>query len=406
MNRDGGYCLYAPDVLRGPDGRYYLYYVLDKLSVMSVAVSDTPAGTYEYYGCVQYPGGEPVGEREGGIYQFDPGVFMDSGGSVYLYSGFAPREEWVKGRTLRGRRIDGASCMELEHDMLTVKRGPSLLVPGPEVARGTGFDGHAFFEASSMRKIGGRYVFVYSSINSHELCYAVSDCPDGGFVFGGTIISNGDVFLNGRTFDQAAGYMGNNHGSLVEVNGHWYIFYHRQTNRHGFSRQGCAEPVFIGPEGTICQVEMTSCGLNGGPLAGTGRYEARIACNLLYRGSGGFYGNGRDYAEHPYFTQTGTDREENGDQYIANMRDGSMAGFKYFMSEDAKRISVETRGTAKGVMDVLAGQDGEPLARVSISPSAEYCEFTGDFCCPDGVFALYFRYEGEGALDFRAFRLS
>ena len=27
-NRDGSMCLYAPDVTQGPDGRYYLYYVL------------------------------------------------------------------------------------------------------------------------------------------------------------------------------------------------------------------------------------------------------------------------------------------------------------------------------------------------------------------------------------------
>ena len=34
-------CLYAPDVVRGADGRYYLYYVLDKVPVVSVAVCDT-----------------------------------------------------------------------------------------------------------------------------------------------------------------------------------------------------------------------------------------------------------------------------------------------------------------------------------------------------------------------------
>ena len=28
-NADGRQCLYAPDVARGPDGRYYLYYALD-----------------------------------------------------------------------------------------------------------------------------------------------------------------------------------------------------------------------------------------------------------------------------------------------------------------------------------------------------------------------------------------
>ena len=45
LNPEGKMCLYAPDVTVGPDGRYYLYYVLDKVSVVSVAVCDTPAKT-------------------------------------------------------------------------------------------------------------------------------------------------------------------------------------------------------------------------------------------------------------------------------------------------------------------------------------------------------------------------
>ena len=46
-----------PDVTVGPDGRYYLYYVLDKVSVVSVAGCDEPAGQYEFYGYVRYPDG-------------------------------------------------------------------------------------------------------------------------------------------------------------------------------------------------------------------------------------------------------------------------------------------------------------------------------------------------------------
>ena len=42
--------LYAPDVAQGPDGRYYLYYALDFVNVISVAVCDTPVGQYEFLG--------------------------------------------------------------------------------------------------------------------------------------------------------------------------------------------------------------------------------------------------------------------------------------------------------------------------------------------------------------------
>ena len=51
-NPFGSACLYAPDVTRGPDGRFYLYYVLDKENTVAVAVCDQPAGKYEFYGHV------------------------------------------------------------------------------------------------------------------------------------------------------------------------------------------------------------------------------------------------------------------------------------------------------------------------------------------------------------------
>lgn len=83
------------------------------------------------------------------------------------------------------------------------------------------------------------------------------------------------------TKEQARNYTGNTHGGLVEINGQWYIFYHRQTNLRKCNRQGCAEKVYFTADGQIPQVEITSCGLNDGPLKGTGVYEARIACNLF-----------------------------------------------------------------------------------------------------------------------------
>ena len=36
-NEDGRQCLYAPDVTRGPDGRYYLYYALNETSAISAS---------------------------------------------------------------------------------------------------------------------------------------------------------------------------------------------------------------------------------------------------------------------------------------------------------------------------------------------------------------------------------
>ena len=48
MNRLGLRILFAPDVARGADGRYYLFYAFDFLGVIGVAVCDTPDGAYEF----------------------------------------------------------------------------------------------------------------------------------------------------------------------------------------------------------------------------------------------------------------------------------------------------------------------------------------------------------------------
>jgi hypothetical protein len=404
LNRSGWQCLFAPDVQQGADGRYYLFYSLNISTVTSVAVCGTPAGEYQFYGHIRYPDGHVFGSKTEEISNFDPGVLVDDDGRVYLYTGFAPSGMTYKIFKLRGRRIDGAYCVELDRDMLTLKGQPKLVAPGPLLAKDTGFDEHPFFEASSPRKINGRYYFIYSSILSHELCYAVSDRPDGGFIFGGTIVSIGDIGLNGNT--QPVNYTGNTHGGLVEINGRWHIFYHRQTNCRQYSRQGCAEPVEILPDGSIPQVEITSCGLNGGPLSGTGEYSARIACNLSAKDGACLsrFKKKKDTA-HPYFTQSGADRESVDDQYIASMRDGSWAGFKYFDFHGEREISVRIRGNAKGTFVVAAKRGGEPCALIDIQPGGQWTDVASPFITADGVSPLYFTFKGTGYVDFKSFSI-
>lgn len=81
--------MYAPDVVRGNDGRYYLYYCMSGpfghggyFGPIRVAVCDTPAGEFEYLGFVKNKNGEPAQD----FVCFDPGVINDNG-SIYLYSG-------------------------------------------------------------------------------------------------------------------------------------------------------------------------------------------------------------------------------------------------------------------------------------------------------------------------------
>ena len=397
LNPDGGMCLYAPDVTRGPDGRYYLYYVLNEVSVVSVAVCDTPAGKFEFYGYVRYPDGTRLGEREGDQHQFDPGVLTE-GDRTYLYTGFCPRGD-------KSRR--GCMATVLGPDMLTIVEEPVFVLPSEPYSAGTGFEGHEYFEAPSIRKRGDTYYLIYSSIVMHELCYATSKHPTKGFTYGGVIVSNADLHIDSyKPADKPMYYGGNNHGSIVEIKDRWYIFYHRQTNGHHFSRQGCAEPITFREDGGIAQAEMTSCGLNGGPLVGRGEYPAYIACNLfckdeeLYIGTYGAWMDGR----FPKITQDGKDGDEEPG-YIANMRDTATAGFKYFDCRGVKRVKIKARGYAKGVFEVKTSWDGPALGSIPVNFTNIWKEYEADIAIPDGVHALYFTYTGSGNAQLASFTL-
>ena len=120
---------------------------------------------------------------------------MHENGVTYLYTGFSSDR---MGFLCKIAHInitgEGSTVVRLGKDMLTIEGEPKMLLPGTRNSAGTGFEGHEFYEAMSMRKFGEKYYAVYSSVLSHELCYAVSDRPDGGFQFGGPLHSNGNIF--------------------------------------------------------------------------------------------------------------------------------------------------------------------------------------------------------------------
>ena len=404
LNVNGKQNIYAPDLQKGLDGKYYLFYALNRSTVISVAVCETPAGKYEFHGHVSYPDSHICGTKEGEIHNFDPGVFIDEDGRIYLYTGFSPVGLMYKILKKRKRLLEGSYVIELEQDMITIKGEPKLVLPGPRLAVGTDFEANAFYEASSMRKIGDIYYLIYSSINSHELCYAISKYPDKDFVYGGVLVSNGDIGIEGNT--KPLNYTGNTHGSMVQIKDEWYVFYHRHTNRNYFSRQGCAERLEMNADGSINQAEITSCGLNGEPLSAIGEYEARIACNLSSKKGTTISKQAKKGNNHPYFTQSGNDREANGDQYIANMKDEAWSGFKYFAFNGENEISITVRGKCSGFMIVTTGHGSQQIAKIPVEASNDWKNYSTSMDKISGKQALYFTFIGKGALDFKSFKIS
>ena len=391
LNKDGKMCLYAPDITMGPDGRYYLYYVLDKVSLVSVAVSDSPAGPFSFYGYVKDNEGVRLGDRPQDEPQFDPGVLTENG-RTYLYTGACAAGD--KSRS-------GAWVCGLGEDMLTMEEEPVCVVPGCEYSAGTSFAGHAFFEASSIRKAGDTYYFVYSSEVMHELCYATSKSPFGDFVYGGVIVSNCDLHIDTyKPADMPMAYGANNHGSIVQIKDQWYIFYHRHTNGSWYSRQGCAEPISIAEDGSIEQVEITSCGLNGGPLAGQGEYPAYLACHL-FTDEPSMYVGGDAF---PKVMQDGKDGDEEIG-YVGNVQNSATIGFKYFNMKNVKKIRVTMRGYISGNIEVRLTWDGDVLASLPIEFTNVWETYESEIEIPDGIHSLYFTFRGDGNGALKSFEL-
>ncbi|MBQ3705150.1 MAG: family 43 glycosylhydrolase [Clostridia bacterium] len=413
-NADDRMQLWAPDAARGADGRYYLYYCFPFYPEIGVAVADRPGGPYEFYAHVHYPDGRTLKEDM----PFDPAVLVDDDGRVYLYYGFCPAEEkemklpeftdemiakmsederrMVEG--LRNIRFgENSMVVELEEDMATVKSGPKALIPGGHHTAGTGFEGHGFFEASSIRKFNGMYYFVYSSHKSHELCYAISEKPDEGFRYGGIIISNGNIGYRGRT--KPCYTLSNNHGGIEKIGNQYYIFYHRGTDGSEYSRQGCAEPIEIRPDGRIDQVEMTSCGLNGGPLPAKGIYPAAVCCHMTCPRTMEHI----DYQD-PVNQEITRITEDRNEMFVTDIQDGTVLGYKYFDFQAPACLMLELRGAFEGKVTVSVDEEGaEILGTMELSADSDIWEVRNVALTEfRDTAALFLTFSGRGTLELKS----
>lgn len=278
LGKDGlGDILYAPEVAEvvGAGGKksYYFYPNTQGRGRRNmVAKSDRPDGPFTV---CNWDANEPW--KTVGPVDFDPGILVDDDGRVYAY--------WGNTRSFAAE-LDPAT-------MSTIKPGTQVVSDMVSGCRQPGV--FRFFEASSIRKIKGKYVFIYSrwaqdgefglENSNYTLAYAYSDKPLGPWTYGGTII-------DGRARETASDGSaritatpgGNTHGSLCEINGKWYLFYHRQTGKDQFSRQAMVARVDVsveeGPGGkvAISEGEVDSMGFEANGLDPFALHAAGIAC--------------------------------------------------------------------------------------------------------------------------------
>ena len=306
--------LFAPDACQGPDGRFYLFaFPVGAVSDdRNVLVSDVPEGPYLPYGRIPYLG--------------DPAVLADEDGQIYVYNG--------------GPGMSTPTVSRLAADMLTT-------LETREMKTVTGENIPNFFEASSIRKVGKWYVYIYSSARRGDpkyftqtfnglttgytlLEYCYSRTPVGPWIYGGILMDNGGEPL-GSEADYYLGtrrsyYNGTIHGSIEKIKDRWYVFYHKNTNHHDFSRQTCMEPIEIKEEEDrlmIFQPEMTSQGAQTEGLDAESRIPAGCACYL----TGGAY-------------ITDCPKEDRGLNPIVNITNGTVVGIRYLQFGEEKEFRI------------------------------------------------------------------
>ena len=262
--------MYAPDLVEVKDkatGKktYYLYpHSRGRGRIAMVCKSDRPDGPFVPINATE----DGRGCLPGSLIDFDPSVFIenitdkkdpdyDKGFRAYVYYGFQHSTAVELDQNTMYSKRPGTEI----HDFFLPASSRYGVVRDPE---GTEYKylykdqdpgSFNFFEASSIRQVGNKYVMVFSgysgpdyglSSTNSALRYAYGDSPLGPWRSGGVLVDSRGVVPdeNGEhliTTNAAH----NTHGSLQEINGQWYVFYHRPPRGFGNARQSMVAPVKI-----------------------------------------------------------------------------------------------------------------------------------------------------------------
>jgi len=332
--------LYAPDMIH-KDGTYYLYYDTPRGDEW-VAFSDSPTGPFK------------DGVKIEGPRQIDPNVFIDDDGQAYYFWG----QFSAKGAKMNP---DMKSI-----DLSTVKDG---IVTEAE---------HFFHEGSFVFKRNGWYYFVYADISRKHtpscIGYAMSRNVMGPYEYKGVIIDN-DGCNPGNW---------NNHGSVVEYKGQWYVLYHRSTHGSRTMRKACIEPIYFNEDGTIREAEMTSQGA-GPALDARSKIDAARSCLMN--------GNVRIVLDG--------DRE-----ILSGIQSGDSAAWKYIdFGEGVSKLKMRVRSNSDSVLSLSLDQSwNRAVARANVPDTkGEWAELSFDVSGLSGVHAMWIsafgRTSGDKGLD-------
>lgn len=357
--------LYAPDVNKIGDD-YCLVTCNAGGPCLGMAVSKTPEGPFGPAKKILYDDGTETAS-------IDPTLYVEGEGEdrkVYLLWGQRP--------AFGARGLLGAELIQDEEGIYSIVKKDTERV----LFTGEG-DDFGFFEGASIRKINEKYYVLYPSDKGkgvHTMSYAIADRPLGPYKFGGNILENDGCDLRS----------GNNHGSFCEINGQWYLFYHRGFGNSDMQRKVCVEKIYIDENGQIGDengdmVVMTNHGF-GGPLNPYEKIEAAYATHVRLDG----------FTESCYFTEKGKELHP-----LIHIQNGNCVEYKDFdFGTDEKEISFVASICAMsgGSIDIVLDDPNQtPIGTLHI-PAGDgdaYEEMCTTVENITGVHTVYLKFSGE-----------
>lgn len=261
--------MYAPDLVevRRKDGvkEYYLYpHSRGRDREAMVAKGSRPDGPFTPINLTA----DGKKTLPGSILGFDPSIYIEYitdpkdpdyeiGFRVYAYWGFQRSLAVQLDQNTMYSVRPGTEV--IPYFMPSGSRDGSVRDPKgvdyPHIYPGENLGAFNFFEASSIRKIGNKYVTIYSGfsgsdygldITNSTLRYAYGDTPLGPWKSGGVLVDSRAPVLNkdgSRLQTSNGGH--NTHGSIELINGQWYVFYHRPPRGFGNARQAMVAPIHV-----------------------------------------------------------------------------------------------------------------------------------------------------------------
>ncbi|MBN1781369.1 hypothetical protein JW948_09610 [bacterium] len=360
--------MFAPDLVevKRKDGKkeYYLYpHSRGRNREAMVAMGDKPDGPFTPINMTE----DGTGTIPGSTMGFDPAVFVEYitdrndpdyeiGFRAYGYWGFQRSQAGqLDQNTMYSIRpgkevIDRFIPASLRYGVLRDPEGTVYPHVYPDQDLGL----FNFFEAASIRKIGNKYLWVYSGYSGPDyglastnsaLRYAYGDSPLGPWKSGGVLVDSRAIVPNQDGTKLQTSYSGHNtHGSIELINDQYYVFYHRAPRGFGNARQPMVAPVKVewDEKPVSAGGKVTIRGYD--PYTEDSIWTAKDSQGNEYTGaevtSEGFHIYGLDpyqfysagyacYLSSPGIVQDSWDIWDNN-MPLANVENGHIIGYKYF----------------------------------------------------------------------------